>query len=182
MNVKNLWKENKVEKVCGRSLVGIAGSNPAVAWMCLLCEYCVLPWYRIMHLALPPSRVVLPRSKNRENVCVFVFMFVCVYVCLCVCVFVRLCVCVCVCVCLCVCFVCVYVCVCVCLCVFVCVFVFVCVCVCVCMFVCVCVFMCVYWFVCVCVCASVFSLSVVRCNNSPLHIKCLGRIGQTEKK
>ena len=28
--------------VCGRSLAGITGSNPAGAWMCGCCECCVL--------------------------------------------------------------------------------------------------------------------------------------------
>jgi hypothetical protein len=29
--------------VCGRSVVGITGSNPAGAWMSVSCECCVLP-------------------------------------------------------------------------------------------------------------------------------------------
>ena len=29
-------------RVCGRWLVGIAGSNPSGAWMSVACEYCIL--------------------------------------------------------------------------------------------------------------------------------------------
>jgi hypothetical protein len=34
--------ERSKARVCGRSLAGVAGSNPAGAWMSIYREYCVL--------------------------------------------------------------------------------------------------------------------------------------------
>jgi len=46
--------------VCGRSLAGIAGSNPAGVMDVCLCDYCVLLGRGIYEEADHPSRGVLP--------------------------------------------------------------------------------------------------------------------------
>ena len=48
-----------------RSLAGVAGSNPAVAWMSVTCEYCVLSG---RGLCVGP----IPRPEESYRVCVCV--------------------------------------------------------------------------------------------------------------
>ena len=86
--------------VCGRSLAGIMGSDPAGGmYICLLC---VFRWTSLF-LADPLLRGVQP-----SLMCVWVFLcecvcvWVCEYVCECVCLSVCVCVCECLCVSVCV--------------------------------------------------------------------------------
>jgi len=61
----------------------------------------------------------------------------------------------------------------------------VCVCVCVCVYVCVCMCVCEYVCLCLCVCMCVcvyMSLSVIRCNDHPLHLRSVSVRGQTKKE
>jgi hypothetical protein len=124
--------------VCGRSLAGVLGSNPAEG-MDVWCKCYVLSGRGLCDELI---------TRTEESYRLLVCVCLCVCVCVCVCV-VCVCVCVwCVCVCLCVVCVCVYVCV---WCVYVCVCVVCEVCVCGVCGVCMCV-----WWVCVvcevCVC------------------------------
>ena len=57
--------ERSKERVCGRSLVGTAGSNPAKAWMSVSCERCVVR-YRSLRLADPSPQ----ESYQMRRVCV----------------------------------------------------------------------------------------------------------------
>jgi hypothetical protein len=62
--------------VCGRLLAGIAGSNPARAWMSVRCECCLLSIR-----GLCDGLITRPGESYRVCVCMYVYVYMCVCVC-----------------------------------------------------------------------------------------------------
>ena len=58
--------------ICGRSLAGIVGSNPAYAWRFVCCEYCVL----YVHVEVCSTGWSLVQRNPADCVCVCVLLSV----------------------------------------------------------------------------------------------------------